>query len=297
MSSVSQAITVSESSPRAPAFLSRIRLAQIRLFASFLILLGRRPTGRRFIVRLRSWPAIRLVVDWFLGFRKAFSSFEAAQACASHYIHAGHEHPDELDYHLSVSNTLRESDYPVLFQLAPLAATAHRVFDLGGNAGNLFYSYEKRLNFPADLTWLIYDLPAQTALGQKIAAERGKSCLHFVQNLAAGYGSDVFISSGSLHYFPQPLDEILLSLGTLPAHVFVNRTPCSNADDLITVQDNGTYLVPCKLHSRSKLIRRMENLCYRLIAQWPVHELKLWVPTHPDFSPACYSGFYFRRDW
>jgi len=248
------------------------------------------------MVRLRSWPAIRLLLDSCLGFRKTFDSFEAAQACASGYIQAGHEHPDELDYHLSVSNTLRESDYPVLFHLTPLAGTVHRVFDLGGNIGNLFYSYEKQLSFPADLAWLIYDLPAQIALGQRIAAERGRSCLDFVQNLAAGQGSDVFISSGSLHYFAQPLDELLGSLGTLPTHVFVNRTPCSNGDDLITVQDNGTYLAPCKLHSRSKLLGGMETLGYRLIAQWPVHELKLWVPTHPDLSPACYSGFYFRRD-
>ena len=296
MSSLSQAIAVPKSSHGAPALLSRLRLSQIRLFASFLAFLGRRPVGRQLIVHFRSWPPARLLIEWCLGFRKTFSSFEAAQAFASHYIRAGHEHQDELDYHLSASHTLRESDYPLLFHLAPLAGAVRRVFDLGGNVGNLLYSYEKQLNFPADLAWLIYDLPAQIALGQKIAAERGDSRLHFVQNLAAGRGSDVFISSGSLHYFPQPLGQILLSLGSLPAHVFVNRTPCSNGHDLITVQDNGTYLVPCKLHSRSELLRSMEHLGYRLIAQWPVHELKLSVPTYPDLSPACYSGFYFRRD-
>ena len=238
---------------------------------------------------------MRRLAESCLGFRKTFSSFEAAQACAAHFIDAGHEHPDELDYHLSTSTTIRESDYPVLFHLASIAHQVHRVFDLGGNVGNLFYSYEKQLNFPGDLTWTICDLPAQIALGQKIAAERSKTCLRFV-NLASGQGSDVFIASGSLHYFAQPLDQILLSLGSLPAHVFVNRTPCSNADALITVQDNGSYLVPCQLHSRPKLLHGMERLGYRLIAQWPVHELRLRVPMYPDLSPSCYSGFYFRRD-
>jgi len=31
------------------------------------------------------------------------------------------------------------------------------VFDLGGNVGNLFYSYQSKLSFPATLTWTVYD--------------------------------------------------------------------------------------------------------------------------------------------
>lgn len=289
-------MTFAERSGRRPALLRRLRLSQIRLCSSLLTSLGRRAAGRRMIVRLRSSAATRLFLESCLGFRNTFSSFDAAQASATHYINSGHEHPDELDYHLSSSNTTRESDYPLLFHLAPIAHQVHRVFDLGGNVGNLFYSYEKQLNFPSDLIWTIYDLPAQIVLGEKIAVERGKHCLRFVRNLGSGQGSDVFIASGSLHYFPQPLDQILLSLGSLPTHVFVNRTPCSDGDDLITVQDNGTYLVPCQLHSRSKLLHGMARLGYQLIAQWPVHELRLWVPLYPDLSPPHYSGFYFRRD-
>ena len=258
--------------------------------------MGRRAAGGRAIVRLRSVLGIRTLLKSLLGFRKTFPSFEAAQACAARYIEAGHEHPDELDYHLSTADTVRESDYPVLFHLAPIARNVRRVLDLGGNVGNLFYAYEKQLDFPADLVWTIYDLPAQITLGEKIAAERGEKHLRFIRSLAARQAADVFITSGSLHYFAQPLDQILLSHESLPTHVFVNRTPCSNGDDLITVQDNGSYLVPCQLHSRSKLLEGMERLGYRLIAQWPVHELRLWVPLYPELSPSCYSGFYFRRD-
>jgi putative methyltransferase (TIGR04325 family) len=296
LSTVSQAITVSEHAHHRPAVLRRLRLAQVRLCASFLTSVGRRPAGRRVIVRLRCVPGIRALLKSLLGFRKTFASFKDAQDCAARYIDAGHEHPDELDYHLSVADVIRESDYPVLFHLAPIAHNVRRVLDLGGNVGNLFYAYEKRLDFPADLAWTIYDLPAQITLGEKTAAERGETRLRFIRSLAANQAADVFIASGSLHYFPQPLDQILLSLDSLPTHVFVNRTPCSSSDDLVTVQDNGSYLVPCQLHSRSKLLEGMERLGYRLIAQWPVHELRLWVPLYPEFSPSCYSGFYFRRD-
>jgi putative methyltransferase (TIGR04325 family) len=296
LSSVSQAISVSAPSRKRPGLFRRLRLFQIRLTAASLSSLGRRAPGRSLIVRLRSAPPIRLLLESLLGFRRTFPTFHAAQICAARYIDAGHEHPDELEYHLSTANSLRESDYPVLFHLASIANRVHDVFDLGGNAGNLFYSYEKHLNFPADLTWTICDLPAQIALGEKIACERAETRLRFVRNLASVQSADVFIASGSHHYFSQPLDEILRSLRSLPSHVFVNRSPFSSGDDLITVQDNGTYLVPCQLHSRSKLLQGMQLLGYRLIARWPVHELRLWVPTYPDLSPPCYSGFYFRRD-
>jgi putative methyltransferase (TIGR04325 family) len=71
--------------------------------------------------------------------------------------------------------------------------------------------------------------------------------------------------------------------------------PCSSAADVITVQDNRSYLVPCKLHSRNGLIAGMQGLGYELHSEWPVHERRLPVPTHPDLSLGTYSGFYFRR--
>lgn len=230
-----------------------------------------------------------------LGFRRVFPSFAAAQASASQYIQSGHEHPDEIRYHTSVSETVRESDYPLLFHLAPLAPELRHVFDLGGNVGNLFYAYQIQLRLPPTLLWTVYDLPMKKPLGEKLAAERGETRIRFANSVAAANGADVFIASGSLHYFEQPLPEILRTLERLPDHVFVNRSPTSAGADLITVQDNRSYLVPCKLHSRANLIAGMHTLGYELHSEWPVHELRLLVPTHPDLSARTYSGFYFRR--
>jgi putative methyltransferase (TIGR04325 family) len=294
LSTLSQTIAIPKRAREHSTLLRRFRLSQIRFFASFLTLLGHRPTGRHLIVRFRC-SGLRLIADWSLGFRRTFPSFEAAQACASKYIQAGHEHPAEIGYHLSISDTLRESDYPVLFHLAPLAENLRRVFDLGGNVGNLFYSYQSQLKFPPDLTWTVFDLPAQRALGEKVAVERGETRIRFVQNLACGKESDLFIASGSLHYFEQRLDDILRGLGSLPKHVLVNRTPCSAGEDLVTVQDTGILLVPCKLHSRSKLVAGMKQLGYRLVAEWPVFERKFCVPMYPDWCSGHYSGFYFKK--
>jgi putative methyltransferase (TIGR04325 family) len=230
-----------------------------------------------------------------LGFRRVFPSFSAAQACASQHIHAGHEHPDEIRYHTSASGVVRESDYPLLFHLAPLVPELRHVFDFGGNVGNLFYAYQTQLPFPPTLRWTVYDLPMKKPLGEKLAAERGETRLHFTSTVAEAKHADVFIASGSLHYFDEPLHEILRTHELLPNHVFVNRTPCSIGADLITVQDNHSYLVPCKLHSRANLIAGMQSIGYELQSEWPVHELRLLVPTHPDLCARTYSGFYFRK--
>lgn len=235
------------------------------------------------------------MLDVCLGFRRVFPSFAEARACAWKYIPSGHEHPDEIQFHTSISDTVRESDYPVLFYLAPLVPALRSVFDLGGNVGNLFYSYQSKLGFPASLTWIVYDLPVKKPLGEKLAAERAEPRIRFTTTLAEASGCDVFIASGSLHYFDEPLHEILRSLERLPAHVFANRMPCSSGSDVITVQDNSSYLVPCKLHSRSTLVTGMQTLGYELQSEWPVHERRLSVPTHPDLNTQIYSGFYFRR--
>jgi putative methyltransferase (TIGR04325 family) len=273
-----------------------LRIFQIRALASILNLVSSRTRGRRIIARLRSNRLTSGPLDTCLGFLRAFPSFAAAQACASQYIKAGHEHPDEIRFHTSISDSVRESDYPVLFYLAPLALQLHRVFDLGGNVGNLFYAYQRKMTFPSSLVWTVFDLPVKKPLGERLAGQRSESRVRFADALAEASGSDIFIASGSLHYFEQPLHEILSSLQELPRHVFINRTPCSSGADLITVQDNHSYLVPCKLHSRATLIAGMKALGYELQADWPVHERRLLVPTHPDLCERSYSGFYFKRN-
>jgi len=278
-----------------PSLPLRLRIFQIRALASLLTALGHRNFGRRLITHMRSNRASRAMLDACLGFRRAFPSFAEAQACASKYISSGHEHPDEIRFHTSISDTVRESDYPVLFYLAPLVSGLRNVFDLGGNVGNLFYSYQSKLSFPASLTWTVYDLPMKKPLGEKLASDRAETRIRFATSVAEASGCDVFIASGSLHYFEEPLHEILRSLERLPEHVFANRMPCSSCSDVITVQDNRSYLAPCKLHSRTTLIAGMETLGYELQSEWPVHERRLPVPTHPDLSSPTYSGFYFRR--
>ena len=283
------------SAPETPR-VSHLRLLQIRALASLLASLGTRPATRGLVSTVRSKSWLRTPVESLLGFRRTFPSFADAQAVASRYIPAGHEHPDEVTFHTAISDILRESDYPVLFLLAPIASKLRKVFDLGGSVGNIFYAYRDYVEFSRSLDWLVYDLPFIRPIGERLAQKRGESRIHFADSIQQSSGADLFLACGSLHYFEDPLHEILATLQQLPPHVVINRTPISRGGDVITIQDNQSFLVPCKLHSRSVLISGMKSLGYQLELEWPVHERKLLLPLEPHLSARTYSGFYFRLD-
>jgi putative methyltransferase (TIGR04325 family) len=274
----------------------KLRIAQIRLLATLLIYMGRVSAGRSVVLFARSLGPVRWLLERLLGYRRSFSSFDKAKFCSSKFISAGHEHEDDIRMHLSASRAARESDYPVFFYLSQSEKPLRSVFDFGGNIGNLFYCYQNYVNFSPDISWKVYDLPELRQVGQNIAAERGESRLRYVDGWDDLDPADLFLASGSLHYFESPLPELLAQTKSLPRRVIVNRTPFSSADDLITIQDNGSFLVPCKLHNKRKFLDGMAALGYKLCGSWPVAERALYVPLHPDCSSETYFGFYFELD-
>ena len=276
--------------------LRRLRILQIRILATLLIYMGRVSAGRSLVIFARSLRPVRWFLEQLLGYRRSFTSFEEAKSSSSKFISAGHEHEDDIRMHLSSSRAARESDYPVFFYLSQSEQALRSVFDFGGNIGNLFYCYQNYLNFSQDISWKVYDLPELREAGQNIAVERGESRLRYVDGLDALDPADLFLASGSLHYFESSLPELLAQAKCLPKRVIVNRTPLSSAEDLITIQDNGTFLVPCKLHNKRKFLEGMAALGDKLRGSWPVAERALYVPLHPDCSSSTYFGFYFELD-
>ncbi len=270
-----------------------LRLAQIRALASLLSSVGRVSRGGALLCRARQRRLVAAGLNRLLGFRRDFATLADAQAAATRYIPFAHDHPAETALFLTLADMTRESDYPVLFILAPLAGRLRRVFDLGGAVGNLLYSYDRHLHFRDDLTWTVMDLAPRRTAGLAFAQKRQEPRIRFVDSFEDAAGADLLIVSGALHYFEEPLYPMLQGLARLPDHVIVNRSPFSNGHALCTVQDARTHLVACKLHDRADFIGGMERLGYRLRAQWPVFELRAWVPLYPDLSAAHYWGFYF----
>ena len=273
---------------------STARLHAIRLASRLLCKAAQHNLGAHIVTNCSNAPAVGALLKYAVGYRASFQSMREASECALRFLPVTHELAENINAHLALADTLRASDYPMLFHLSRAFPDANTVFDLGGNAGNLFYSYDRHLQFKQSLQWKVYDLPATIEAGTALAQHRHERRLRFTNRLDDAADADVFIASGSLHYFEASPAELLQEIGARPRHVFLNRTPFSNADTAYTVQDAGTFLVACKLFNKSAVIAGLEAIGYELIDSWQVYELSLQIPLWPAGSPDKYSGLYLR---
>jgi putative methyltransferase (TIGR04325 family) len=270
-----------------------MRVAQIRAIARVLISIGRSRWGRQLVCHARDSALTGRALRWLLAFHGTFSSIEEAQSCAARYVPASHEHPKQITLHAQFAEVTRESDYPVLFFLSPVVSELRTVFDLGGSVGNLFFQLDRHLKFSDELVWTVHDIPVKRAAMNEFARKKGEKRLAFTDEFSSASGVDLFIVVGAIHYFEPKLADLLGQLESLPKHVIVNRSPFSSGEDIITIQDGGLWVNPCKLHSVEKLCSGMRDLGYQLVASWPVHERTVRIPLMPEYNET-YLGFYFR---
>ena len=269
------------------------RLKRVRLTGKILARIASAPWGRKAVLFARRFGLGRSILDWGTGFRRAFPTLEAARLGAAAYLPFDHSHPDNATLHLQLAERLRPSDYPVLFHLQNMDRI-DSVFDLGGNVGNLFYSYGPHILRLKTASWRVCDVPSIASLGEALAKDRNESRLSFVSELTSLADADVLLVSGSLHYFEETLPQMLARQLLKPKHVIVNRTPLLANRSVCTVQDAVTFLAACKMHSRDALVSGMQELGYQCVDEWTVPELSLIVPCFPELSAPLYSGLYFR---
>lgn len=275
------------------SILGRVRLALSRGFARFLVVVGMLSFGPLLIRRARESSLFGTLFKWLLGIHSTFGSLEEAEKYVTRYVPTGHAHSGQRALQVAMAETTRESDYPMLFFLAPLGPDLRSVFDLGGGIGNVFFELDRHLHFSSQLVWKIHDLPSRKQSALDFAKLKNENRIVVMDDLSAASGVDLFLVVGAIHYFESSLADMLRTLEKLPKHVIVNRSPFSNGDDIIAVQDARTLVIPCKLHSTAKFLEGMQGLEYELVADWPVHERRLRVPLYPEYRDP-YRGFYFR---
>ena len=253
-------------------------------FRNALDALGRRPRGRALLNKI-GHP------------RGVYSNFAEAWAVAARGQHAGHDHLDSIKIHLALAERLRASDYAALFWIAQIAQPTLRVFDFGGNAGNLFYSYRPYLSERfVQVEWTVMDLPMVCEEGRKLANGRNEKNLRFTERADDAAGCDLLLVSGSFHYWERGIPEFLAQFGQKPPRILINRTPTQDKEDsYFTVQGGGSYAVPCIVRNESRLVEEFALCGYQLRDQWKVAELALRLPLFPSRTVRNYSGFYFLR--
>jgi putative methyltransferase (TIGR04325 family) len=273
----------------------RWREEQIAAAAKLVRLMSHVPGGSSLLRGLQTSGVTRGMYRAAVGYRRPFATLGEAKAAIAGYEALGHEGNETVKHHLALSSAPRPSDYAAFFHLQPIAQGLHRVFDLGGNAGNLFYCYSGWLPWPAEMRWQVLDLPANMAAGAAIAAERGATQLSFTGDWSQASGADLLILSGSLHYMEHPLAEMLRQLSALPTNILINRTPLTDGEPAAAIQVGSGFRVACMIHNRTDLVRSLEELGYEAVDQWKAPELSLEIPGYPQNSIPAYSGIFLRH--
>jgi putative methyltransferase (TIGR04325 family) len=275
----------------------RLRQKEIRVLSRWLIGRGPRSSALAAIAAVRDLPIAHTALTALLGYRRPFATLGDAAAAIAGYDGGGHLNVDYGSETSRAAAQARPSDYAALFHLQPLLPRLHRVFDLGGFVGTLYYCYARYLAFPPDLIWTVYDLPETREAGRRLADERKESRLRFASCLDEADNADLFIACGSLHYFEESLPDMIAKLKHKPPYVLINRAPMvEGGASFATVQDGRSYLLPCVVHSREELLKGFRSQGYGLVDEWRAPEHSLMVPGYPDRSVPAYFGMFLRRD-
>lgn len=228
-------------------------------------------------------------------FRGVFSSFSEAVASAPSTKPIGYDHPEPAGMYVDRTHRVYSSDYPVLFWIRSILKPGLKIFDLGGHIGVSYYAYQKYLEYPDGLQWLVCDVPEVTQAGEKFAKNRQESRLKFTNDYAAVDSHELLLASGSLQYIEESLAELLEPITNKPGHIIVNLLPAYEGEPFVTLQNIGTVFCPYRIVNTVELLGSMQKLGYECVDIWRNEEKECLIPFHPDRSLDVYHGFYFRE--
>ncbi|MCP3726225.1 methyltransferase, TIGR04325 family [Paraburkholderia sp. CNPSo 3272] len=261
-------------------------VATAKIFQAF----GRSGYGRRLIEGTGSTRFGAATLGLLLGYRRSFQTLREAERAVKPYGKGGHESSENVDLHISFPARL--SDYAAFYYLRDRLPGIQKVFDLGGNVGILYYCYKDYLPLRGDVSWTVYDLPETISRGRALASSRNVKNLQFTDDFRQIDGTDLFIASGSLHYFDKPVPELLTQAARLPEYVLINRTPLTEGQDFAVVQDGGHIRVACMLYNRSKLIADFQRLGYQVLGEWQSADFRVPVLDRPSSSVGAFTGLW-----
>lgn len=197
---------------------------------------------------------------------------------------------------------MRLSEYAVLFWLrAAIAEGARSVLDIGGHLGQFQRHARRYLDFPPDLRWIVYDVPAVAAAGAARAARDGETGLVFIDDLRAIEGCDVALVAGSLQYLPPGfLRRALAGMTRSPATVLLQRAAISPSRSFVTLQAlvtraGAVRFCPYVVTRRADLLGDLAAMGYRETDAWAT-DRGFDLPGHPECADAAYLGLRLRRE-
>lgn len=226
-----------------------------------------------------------------------FRSYAAAATAAPETAPLGYDNAGAAKLYYERMDRVYPGDYPAMLWMQKLfAAGVTRVFDLGGHVGISYYAYQEHIEYPADLRWELFDVPAVMEAGKGIAATRDeRGALHFVDSLASAAESELFFSAGCLQYIEATLAQQLRTLTALPEWVLINFVPMHEHTDFWTVQSIQDAFCPYHIQHDASFFSDMQALGYEVVDRWVNAEKHCTIKFRSYHSVQGYVGAVLRR--
>jgi putative methyltransferase (TIGR04325 family) len=230
------------------------------------------------------------------GFDGVFETFEKAAMAAPTGKTLGYDNANAGSWYRDKLNRVQFDDYPMLHWFEKSIQDGRKVVEIGGHVGVAYYAFSQLVQYPADLTWTIVDVPSVTHAGEELARERHRTNLRFVNNLEdITEPVDVLMASGSLQYVPGALlPERIRAMTAKPRHIIIHNTPVRPQHGYITLQNIGTVWCPYRIHGYDELIAPLVDLGYKLVDDWG-KDRSVVIPRRPELRVDRYSGYYLRH--
>ncbi|MBL6990564.1 MAG: methyltransferase, TIGR04325 family [Bacteriovoracaceae bacterium] len=227
-------------------------------------------------------------------FKGVYSSFNEAQAAIPKEVNQGYDNEKSAMMYKDVCSTIVTTDYPNLFWLSKILKNGMRLFDLGGHIGVKYYSYQKYINFPKDLSWTVYDLPAVVEEGKKWAKQQNATALNFAQRIDDFDGADILFASGSLQYVEFDLAATLKNMKSSPKHIIIS-IPLTPLPTFYSVNNIITAYCVYILRNEQEFISGIVDAGYSLVDKWVNEGKRCEIPFYPEHSIEGYRGLYFTK--
>jgi putative methyltransferase (TIGR04325 family) len=235
------------------------------------------------------------VSRWERLFYGVYPDFASAEKAIPKQFPIGYDNPEASSF-LGHKLSIRSSDYPILFWLRCLLEENDKVFDFGGYLGISYWSYAPLIDFPASLSWTVYDVPAVVEKGKEMQLVRPSSALSYTTDFSEAAKADILLASGSLQFCVRDLADYLSELKSLPKHLLINETPMVSTEPFVTLQNMGPALAPYRILQKQQFIDSLTNLHYRVVDQWQNDDFACVIPFEPDRTVRAFTGMYLRRD-
>lgn len=228
-------------------------------------------------------------------FEGAWPTVEAARRAMPRVRPAGYDHVDAANLYAERLDTIFDYDREALDALREVRPHVAHIVDLGGHVGLSYYAFGEALSLgDARVRWTVVDVAAIVEAGARLAADRGVMNLAFEQRLHDVDETDVLLAAGSLQYLDDDLGTLLRSMRALPRHVILNKTPLTDGEAYVTVQNIGVAYCPYHVRRRADVASQMQALGYTLVRRWTNAGLSCVPHDRPEVGVVGYDGAWWR---